>query len=98
MKKSMRFTLTFVASLTLYISGYSQKALVKADEAFDTRQYYDAITRYKDAYSSVPKEKRGYVLYKMGVSCRNINDYKGAEANLQKSIAANYDNPDVYFQ
>jgi len=98
MKKFTKFTLAFVASLTLSISGYSQKALVKADEAFDTHQYFDAITRYKEAYASVAKEKRGYVLYRMGVAGRRINDYKGAEANLQKSIAANYDNPDVYLQ
>jgi peptidoglycan-associated lipoprotein len=95
---TVKFTLTVLASLTLSFSGFSQKALAKADEAFDAHQYYDAITKYKNAYASVSKDKRGYVLYRMGVASREINDYKGAEANLQKSIAANYDNPDVYLQ
>jgi len=98
MKNITKVTFALVASLAISLSAFGQKALLKADEAFDAHQYFDAINKYKEAYGGVPKEKRGYVLYKMGVASREINDYKGAEANLQKAIAAGIDNPDVYLQ
>src|SRR5690606_35584812 len=96
MEKITRLTLTVLAVITLSFSGFSQKVLKKADAAFEAKQYYDAMTYYKQAYSSVSKDKRPTILYRMGVSAAKINDYKGAEANLNKAIAANFDNPEVY--
>ena len=98
MKNITKVTFALVATIAFSLSAFGQRALQKAEEAYDAHQYFDAINKYKDAYGGVPKEKRGYVLYKMGAACREINDYKGAEANLQKAIAAGVDNPDVYLQ
>ncbi len=98
MKNITKLTLTAIAVLSLSVSAYSQKALKKADEAFQSHQYFNAVNLYKQAYSSVPKDKRGYVLYRSGVSSQKINDYKAAESYYQKSIAANFDDPEVYFK
>ncbi|MDI1356487.1 MAG: OmpA family protein [bacterium] len=97
MKNITKLTLAAFAVLTFCFSGYSQKILKKADAAFEARQYFDAVNLYKEAYSSAPKDKKGIVLYRAGVSSQKINDYKGAEAYYQKAIAADFDDPNVYF-
>jgi peptidoglycan-associated lipoprotein len=96
MKNITKLTLAAVAVLICSVSGFAQKALKKADEAFDTKQYYAAINLYKDAYGSADKAKKGVILFRQGVASQRINDYKAAEAYLNKAIAAGYDNPDVY--
>mgnify|MGYP000861675405 FL=1 len=96
MKNIIKLILASVAVITISFSGYSQSSLRKADAAFDARLYYDAINLYKNAYGSVSKDKKALVLYKMGVASQEINDYKGAEANYQKAIAASFDDPKVY--
>jgi peptidoglycan-associated lipoprotein len=98
MKNITKLTLAAVAVLTFCVSGFSQKALKKADEAFETKQYYLAAQLYKTAYTSVDKAKRGIVLYRSGLCSQRINDYRAAEAYFNKSIAAGYDDPNVYLQ
>ena len=96
MKNITKLTLAAVAVLTFCVSGFSQKALKKADDAFEAKQYYQAVTLYKDAYASADKAKKGIILFRSGVASQRINDYKGAEAYLNKAIAAGYDDPIVY--
>src|SRR5688572_7937666 len=95
MKNITKLTLTAVAVVSFSLSAFSQKALKKADEAFESHQYFNAVNLYKQAYASAPKDKRGMILFRSGVSSQKINDYKAAESYYQKSIAANYDNPEV---
>jgi peptidoglycan-associated lipoprotein len=97
MKQFAGLVLTFAAVFYSF-NIYSQKALTKAEEAFEARQYFNALNFYKDAYGSAKGTKKAYVLYKMGIACQKINDYKGAESNYQKAIAANFDDPEVYFR
>lgn len=96
MKNITKLTLAAVAVLIFCVSGFSQKALQKANEAYEAKQYYAALSLYKQAYSSVDKSKKGIVLFRSGVCSQRINDYKAAEAYLNKSIAAGYDDPIVY--
>lgn len=96
MEKLTRLTLTVLAVISLSLSGFSQKVLKKADAAYEAKQYFDAINYYKQAYPSATKDKKALILYRMGVAAHKINDYKQAEANLNKAIAANYDDPEVY--
>src|SRR5690349_12556573 len=97
MKHTIKLTLAAIAVLTFCLSGYSQKkTLKKADEAFEARQYYHAITFYKQAFDGADKTKKPLILYRMGYSSQKINDYKAAEAYYQKSIASNFDDPAVY--
>jgi peptidoglycan-associated lipoprotein len=77
---------------------FSQKILKKADIYFETGQYYQAINLYKQAYSSAPKDKKASILYKTGVACQGIADYKGAETYYSKAISSGYDDPIVYLK
>lgn len=98
MKNTKRLALTTAAVLVFSASGFSQKALKKADELFEAHQYYAAVNYYKQAFSSVDKDKKGLVLYKTGIASQEINDIKGAETYYQKAIAANFDDPTVYLR
>lgn len=96
MKNITRLTLTTAAVVALSVSGFSQKLLKKADAAFEARQYASALNMYKQVYQTVPKDKKGIVLYRTGVAAQEINNYKEAETDLQKAVAAGYDDPNVY--
>lgn len=98
MEKFKRLIYTVLAVVLVTATGLSQKVLKKADAAFDAKQYFDAINLYKQAYSSAPKDKRGIILYRMGVASQKINNYKEAETNFNKAIASNFDDPDVYLR
>jgi len=98
MKNITRLTLTAAATVILTASGFSQKLLKKADASFEARQYYNALNMYKQVYGAASKEKKPMILYKSGISCQEINDYKGAETYYQKAIASNFDDPTVYLR
>lgn len=97
MKNITKFTLTAAALVIFVANGFSQKLLKKADAAFEARQYFNAINMYKQAYAGAPKDKKAAIMYKSGYAAQEINDYKAAETFYQKAIAANYDDPTVYF-
>lgn len=96
MKNITKLTLAAVAVLTFCVSGFSQKILKKADAAFESKQYFNAVNYYKQAYTNAAKDKKGIILYRSGVSSQKINDYKGAEAYFNKAVAAGFDDPNVY--
>src|SRR3954471_9579144 len=98
MKNITKLTLTAAAVLILSATGFSQKILNKADEAFEARQYFNAINYYKQAYANAPKDKKALILYKSGIASQEINDIKGAETYYQKAIAGNFDDPTVYLR
>ncbi len=98
MKNTRKYTFLAAALLILSISGFSQKALQKADAAFEQHQYFTAINLYKQVYADAPNDKKPLILYRSGYASQEINDYKGAEAYYNKAIASNYDDPIVYFK
>jgi len=98
MKNTRKYTFLAAALLILSISGFSQKALQKADAAFQQHQYYTAINLYKQVYADAPNDKKPLILYRSGYASQEINDYKGAEAYYNKAIASNFDDPIVYYK
>ncbi len=98
MKNITKLTLAALAVLFFCVSGFSQKALKKADEAFDARMYFNALNYYKEAYASASKDKKAIVLYRSGICSQEINDYKGAETYFNKAIASGFDDPNVYMR
>lgn len=98
MKNTLKYTFTAAILLVLSFSGFAQKALQKADAAFQQHQYFTAINLYKQVYSSAPEDKKALILYRSGYASQEINDYKGAETYYNKAIAANFDDPIVYMK
>lgn len=98
MKNSTKYTFLAAILLVLSFSGFAQKALQKADAAFEQHQYFSAINLYKQVYSSAPEDKKALILYRSGYASQEINDYKGAETYYNKAIAAKFDDPIVYMK
>jgi len=68
----------------------------KADKAFDSRSYYEAIALYKKSYKDVrTSDQKKEVLYRIGYSYYKIEDYDNAKAWLGKAVKAGYSNPDA---
>lgn len=86
MKNTLKITLTLAAVTTLATTGLSQKALKKADASFDAKQYYKAVTMYKQVYASAPKDKKALIMFKSGVASQEINDYKLANPISKKQL------------
>lgn len=98
MKNITKFSFAAAAVLILSATGFSQKSLKKADDAFAAHQYFNAVNYYKDAYGAASKDKKATILYKQGFASQEINDVKAAESYYQKAIAANFDDPNVYLR
>lgn len=97
MKNTSKLILAFTFFIILANQVFSQKALKKAEEAFDHQQYFTAINFYKEAYTKAAPEIKPMILFKIGWASLEINDYNAALVNLQKAIAANYSDPLMYF-
>jgi len=71
--------------------GFCQKPLEKANQAFNSGEYFLAIDLYKDAYSKVKDEGlKAEVVFKTAECYRLTGDSKQAELWYKKSIAIGY--------
>ncbi len=71
-----------------------------ADEAFERKQYSNAIDRYKKAYNRVKKksEERDRITFRMAECYRFTNSYKRAEATYKRVLRSEYPkkHPEVF--
>lgn len=74
---------------------YSQKRKVeKADEAFNTGEYFDAVDLYKDAYSRIhDRTEKTRLAFQIGECYYKINESKYAKTWYKKAVAKEYHNP-----
>lgn len=98
MKKGMSKNRTvYIIFLILMLSaaGYAQKKkTIKADEAFNAGEYFEAVDLYKDAYSAIQdKVEKARVVFQIAESYRMINDPKKAELWYKKAIGRDYPDP-----
>src|SRR5689334_19547946 len=65
-----------------------------ADKAFESGDYYDAITLYKKAYTKEKNNaKKADILFLIAECYRHTNDYKNQEVAYAKAIKAKYKDP-----
>lgn len=96
MKQITKLTLIAGAFICMSSPVVAQKALAKADLAFENHQYFSAVELYKSAYTSVKKaDMKAKVLFRTAFSYQEINDMKSAETYYQKAIAAKYPDPEA---
>ena len=93
----MKFLGALFISAFLLVANFSfaQNAATRAaDKAFQSGDYYDAITLYKKAYTKEKnKPKRAEIIFMVAESYRHINDYKNQEVWYAKAIKAKYKDP-----
>jgi peptidoglycan-associated lipoprotein len=92
------FLLT-TAALLLSCTAFAQKAMRKADLAFDNQAYFEAAKMYKSVEPNVKDIKlKGEILYKIAESYRLSTDYTQSLEWYQKATTAQYynTNADLY--
>ncbi len=95
---ALRFPLVLIL-IMLGTTLLAQKNVTKeADAMFKSSRYFEAVNLYKDSYSKVKsaKEKK-LILYKIGFSYYNIQDYDNAKGWLSKAVKAGYQDPNAQF-
>ncbi len=96
MKQITKLTLIAAAVICMASPVIAQKALAKADLAFENRQYFSAVELYKSAITTVKKgDVKAKVLFRTGYAYQEINDMKSAEVYYLKAIAAKYPDPEA---
>lgn len=71
------------------------KQIEKADETFESGEYYKALEQYLKAYEKkdLKKETKAYVTYQIAECYRHINNFKKAAAKYKSAISRGYENP-----
>ncbi len=92
MRKTRFFSFFMLALLLSINTSFAQKSLKEANKAFDTENYFDAITLYKKA-ASKDKNVKAEAYYKVAECYRIISNVKMAEPWYDRAIKAGYAEP-----
>ncbi len=86
---------TIIGILFISISVFSQKDVTaKADKAFNSGKYYEAIDLYKYSYAKAKnKEQKALITFKTAECYRKIQDTRHSEVWYNKAIRKRYPNP-----
>jgi peptidoglycan-associated lipoprotein len=86
---------TIIGILFISISAFSQKDVTaKADKAFNSGRYYEAIDLYKYSYAKAKnKEQKALITFKTAECYRMIQDTRHSEVWYNKAIRKHYPNP-----
>ncbi len=94
----MKFKISILILIFSFINItalYSQnKAYIKADNAFNSGQYFKAIDLYKYSYAKAKnKDEKAKIFYKTALCYRLINKPKQSEIWFKKAIKKGYPSP-----
>ena len=90
-----KIIITVLFSLLLNVQVFAQaKALKIADKAYDTGEYFNAITLYKQAFNKIKSNAdRAEALFKIGLCYMKTLDPANAEVWFGKSVQVKYTDP-----
>ena len=96
----MRFRPIYLPALFLLFffwalpeSEAQHRRLVRADEAFELRQYSEALNDYRRVYNRVRRKDRregNRILFQQAMCHWYLNDYRRAEAAFRRVVRVNY--------
>jgi peptidoglycan-associated lipoprotein len=91
----MRKTFTLIISVLIAVQAFSQKDVTsKADNAFETGRYFEAIDLYKYSYAKArDKEQKAEIVFMTAECYRMIQDNRQSEIWYRKAIKKHYANP-----
>jgi peptidoglycan-associated lipoprotein len=99
----MRFSFLLISALFVFLSfdGHSQhRRTVRGDQAFELKQYNEALEHYKKAYSKVNRKDRREgirILFQTGMCYKYLNQPRRAEAFFRRAVRGNYPDPIANF-
>ncbi len=91
----MKKIVLLVVLSALFTAVFSQKEVTsKADNAFQTGRYYEAIDLYKYAFAKArDKDQKAQIIFMTAECYRMIQDNRQAEVWYRKAIKKKYNNP-----
>jgi peptidoglycan-associated lipoprotein len=99
--RGILFVLLSVLFFLISHQGMAQhRRTVKADKAFEMRQYSRALDHYKKAYNKVRKKDRkeaSRILFQTAMCQRYLNRPREAEATFRRVVRANYPDPIAHY-
>jgi len=98
--KTLKIILLGIAAGIIAQPVFCQKRdlTLAADKVFYIGEYYNAIDKYKKAYSKArDREKKNEISYKIAMSYLLSNDTKRAETYFKRVISLNYPDPMAHF-
>src|SRR5436190_8466895 len=92
--KYLKFIICICVLFTARNAVAQRGTTYNADKAYESGDYYDAITLYKKAFTKEKnKAKKADIIFMVAESYRHINDYKNQEVWYAKAIKAKYKDP-----
>lgn len=94
-----KYCLLLVLILLISTNTFAQRTKLtkKADDAFLSYEYFNAIELYKEAYSKeTSKPEKAYQTFQIAQCYRFINETAKAEAKYASAIAKKYEDPIAY--
>src|SRR4051812_39854649 len=90
------FTIVLILSVQFAFAQATHGSKGQADKAFDSGDYYDAVTLYKKAFTKEKdKKKRAEIVFRVAECYRHIIDYKNQEIWYAKAIKQGYKGADA---
>ncbi len=94
------FCLVLLAILYLFPDELhaQNRRVVRADNAFELKQYSEAIDLYQRAYNRVrrrDREEAARLVYQVALCYKYTNNHRAAEAWFNRAIRSNYPDPDA---
>ncbi|UCG26851.1 MAG: OmpA family protein [Bacteroidales bacterium] len=93
MTRGRLILIIFIVLLPLNVDAQKKRTL-KADEAYNAGEFFEAIDLYKDAYSVIQdKQEKSRVVFQIAECYRKTNDSKRAELWYKKALGRDYTDP-----
>jgi len=95
----IKHLLLFIFVFSFTVSSFSQAITIldKADEEFNSKNYYKASSLYKRAIRRSPEDQIKRIYFQLGECYRQVNNYGQARQWYAKAIEAGYDDPAIFF-
>jgi peptidoglycan-associated lipoprotein len=90
------FTITLILAVQFVFAQQMHGVKAQADKAFDSGDYYDAVTLYKKAFTKEKdKKKKAEIVFRVAECYRHTNDFKDQEIWYAKAIKQGYKGPEA---
>jgi peptidoglycan-associated lipoprotein len=99
MKRFLLLTIILVCAAIPEVSAQKRKA-EKAYDSYNAGEYFDAIDKFKDAYSKTKKadkNTKAELVFMIAECYRLVNDPKNAETWYKLAVKSSYSKPDAQF-
>ena len=98
-KLKLLIAIIFIVSNFQFVNAQKKEKDFRANAAFSAGEYFEAIDLYKTAYNKIKdKGRKTEIVYKIAECYRILREPRKAELWYKKAIAANFQDPLIFFR